>query len=140
MKLFLFTVCFSIISIYGMGQPANITLKVTNINNTKGDMTIALFNSADGFPEGDNYFIGKKIPVSSRDFKYVFSNIPLGKYAIAIYHDLDKNGELNTSWIGIPSEPYGFSYKKKGDSGSPDFDEALFELEGDKVIVIELID
>ena len=123
-----------------MGQTASITLKVTNIQTAKGNMSIAIFNSADGFPEGDNFIIGKHIPINSKEFKYVLSDIPFGTYAIAIYHDLDKNGELNTNWIGIPSESYGFSYKKKGDSGSPDFDDASFELTGDKVVLIDLID
>ena len=140
MRLFLLIIGFSIISIYGVGQTVNITLKVTNIQDAKGNMNIALFNSADGFPDGDNFIIGKHIPVNSKEFKYIFSDIPLGTYAIAVYHDLDKNGELNTNWIGIPSESYGFSYKKKGDSGSPDFDDASFELKGDKEFIIELID
>ena len=102
-------------------------------------MSIAIFNSDEGFPSGDNYFIGKHIPVKSKDFIYEFKNIPVGKYAIAIYQDLNKNGKLDKNWFGIPKEPYGFSYIKKGETGSADFTEALFDLTKSGVLNINLI-
>ena len=140
MKLFLIIIGFSFISVFGISQTASITIKVSNIENVKGEMIIAIFNSAAGFPDGDTYFIGKKVAVKSKEFKYVINDIPFGTYAIAIYQDLDKNGEFDKNWIGIPSEPYGFTYKNVGETGSVDFNEATFELKGDKVVSIKLID
>ena len=130
----------SIASLFCQSQAANITLKVNNIEEVKGDISIAIFNNSEGFPSGDNFYIGKKVPVNSKEFEHSFDDIPIGTYAIAIYHDIDKNGELDKNWFGIPKEPYGFSYKETGKTGSAKFDEATFELKEDIVISISLID
>ena len=139
MKYLFLSLCLSLIQLFSQSQTANIILKITNIEDIKGNMSIALFKDSNGFPNGDQYYVGKKIPVSSKNFKYVFKDIPLGTYAIAIYQDLDKNGELNSNWFGIPKEPYGFSNNAKGKMGPPDFKDALFELKQDMELSIELI-
>ena len=42
-----------------------------------------------------------------------------GDYAFCVYHDVNKDGKLNTNGIGIPKEPYGFSnYDGKGFPGN----------------------
>ncbi len=140
MRYFLLIIGLLLLSICSYSQTVNLTLKVTNIEEVKGNISIAIFNNSEGFPSGDNYFIGKKIPVKSKEFAYIFKDIPKGKYAIAIYHDMNKNGEHDKNWFGIPKEPYGFSYKEKGKTGSAKFDEATFELKEDIVISINLID
>lgn len=43
-----------------------------------------------------------------------------GSYAIAVFHDLNGNGRLDRNFIGLPSEPYGFS-NGTGRRGLPDF-------------------
>lgn len=132
--------CFSLICAISMSQTANITLKINGIQEVKGDMSVALYNNADDFPGRENYIVGKDIPIKSKAFEYVFNDIPFGTYAIAIYHDLDKNGELNKNWIGIPKEPYGFSNDATGRMGPPDYEDATFEVEKDMEIIITLID
>jgi len=139
MKYFILTLGLIMLSIISFGQTANLTLIVTNIEEVKGNMSIAIFNNSEGFPDGDTYFIGKIIPVKSKKFEYVFNNIPIGKYAIAIYQDINKNGKLDTNWFGIPREPYGFSYIEKGKTGSAEFDEATIEIKDNIVINISLI-
>jgi uncharacterized protein (DUF2141 family) len=38
----------------------------------------------------------------------LFSDIKPGNYAIAVIHDENRNGELDTNMFGIPKEGYGF--------------------------------
>ena len=57
--------------------------------------------------------------------------LPFGKYAITIFHDVNDNEELDTNFIGIPKEPYGFSNNPKSSFGPPGFDDAVFEFEKD---------
>ena len=139
MRYSILTFGLLLLTIISHGQTANLTLSVTNIEEVKGNMSIAIFNNSEGFPDGDTYFIGKIIPVKSKKFEYVFNNIPLGKYAIAIYQDINKNGKLDTSWLGIPREPYGFSFIEKGKTGLAEFDEATIEIKDNIVIHINLI-
>lgn len=50
-------------------------------------------------------------------------NVKPGSYAIAVFHDVNGNGELDRNFIGLPSEPYGFS-NDVGRRGPPNFDAA----------------
>ena len=47
---------------------------------------------------------------------------------------MDKNEELDTNFIGIPKEGFGFSNDAIGKFGPKDFSEWLFEVSGDTLI------
>jgi len=61
-----------------------------------------------------------------------------GSYAIRAFHDLNENGELDTSWLGLPEEPYGFSNNARGKFGPPDLEKQLFELSDQSIQKIHL--
>ncbi len=65
------------------------------------------------------------LPVSTTMESYTFKEVQIGKsYAIDAFHDLNKNGKLDTNWPGIPKEPYGFSNNARGSiMGAPDFED-----------------
>jgi uncharacterized protein (DUF2141 family) len=140
MKQILFTFTLLTFSFLMLAQTANITLVVKGAEEAKGNMSVALYDNEDDFPERDNYFQAEDVPMTSTSFSYVFKDVPYGSYAIAVYHDLDKNQELNKSWLGIPKEPYAFSNNARGRTGPPDFEEAMFTVSGDMEVVIDLID
>ena len=50
-------------------------------------------------------------------------NVKPGTYAIAVFHDVNGNGKLDRSFIGLPNEPYGFS-NDVGRRGPPSFEAA----------------
>lgn len=139
MKRNIIVVVLIISSFWGYGQEVhNLTLKVTNIQKVVGDISIALFDNGDEFPGHANCYIGINLPVSSNELTYVFKDIPSGTYAIALYHDIDKNGELNANWIGIPREPYGFSNDAMGTMGPPKFEDAGFVVKSNMETIINL--
>lgn len=138
MRTFLFILTLLALGFFSQGQTANLSIKITNIENAKGNMNIALFNSSEGFPSGPEHFIGEVVPVKTADFVYVLKDIPLGVYAISIFHDINEDGELDTNWIGMPKEPIGFSNNAKGKMGPPKFEDAKFELTKDMELSIEL--
>jgi uncharacterized protein (DUF2141 family) len=53
-----------------------------------------------------------------------FEDIPPGTYALAVIHDENMNGKLDTNWLGIPKEGYGFSNAVKAMRGAPTRSEA----------------
>jgi uncharacterized protein (DUF2141 family) len=57
-----------------------------------------------------------------------FEDVPAGPFAVAVFHDKDENEELNTDFLGIPSEDYGFSADARDMFGPPSFEEARLEL------------
>jgi uncharacterized protein (DUF2141 family) len=49
-------------------------------------------------------------------------------------HDSNSNQKLDTNWIGIPKEGYGFSNNAKATLGPPSFDQVKFNLKGEVII------
>jgi uncharacterized protein (DUF2141 family) len=61
----------------------------------------------------------------------VFENVPPGVYAIAVFHDANKNNKMDTNIFGIPKEGYGASGNKLPFASAPAFDDNKFTV-GDK--------
>jgi uncharacterized protein (DUF2141 family) len=59
-----------------------------------------------------------------------FADIPPGRYALAVVHDENMNGKLDTNGLVIPTEGYGFSNDVKGVFGAPAFSAASFAHDG----------
>lgn len=125
---------------FGFSQTANLTIIIKGIQNPIGTMNFAVYDDAENYDNSKDYFVGKSIPVESLEFEYVFQDMPYGNYAISLFHDEDENKELNTNWIGMPKELFGFSNDAKAKMGPPDFEDASFEIKGDMEIIINLVD
>ncbi len=54
--------------------------------------------------------------------------VPPGTYAIEAYQDLNSNGKMDLSWIGLPLEPYGFSRDARPFLSKPPFSKVKFVL------------
>jgi len=54
----------------------------------------------------------------------------VGTYAVACFHDENKNGVLDTGLFGIPSEGIVSSNHAKGFMGPPKFEDAKLSFSG----------
>ena len=109
-----------------------IHVKVLNIRNSAGTVDCALFDSPSGFPRefllsATNVMI---IKVRHTKARCDFEDIPPGTYALVVVHDENMNGKLDTNWLGLPKEGYGFSNDVKPLLGVPSFDAASFQYDG----------
>ena len=116
----------------------DINVEVTNLLNTNGYVQIGLYNNAQNFSIVDKVYKGSSVSVSSKTIQYKFKNIPNGTYAISIFHDENENKKLDTNFFGIPSEGYGSSNNIRPSFRGANFDEAKFELDVDKNIIINM--
>jgi uncharacterized protein (DUF2141 family) len=117
----------------------SITLVITNIAEVRGQMRAAIFNRAEGFRDEQFAVVKMEFPVNAERVTHTFTDLPPGSYAIAVYHDANSNGKLDTNFLGIPTERYGFSNNVMGTFGPPSYADASFEiLGGNKVISIRL--
>ena len=111
---------------------AGIHVKILDIRNSTGTVACALFESPVGFPaeflsSATNVMV---IKIRKTQARCDFEDIPPGTYALAVIHDENMNGKLETNWIGIPTEGYGFSNDAKGVVGAPTFLAASFPYDG----------
>jgi uncharacterized protein (DUF2141 family) len=107
-------------------------VQVLNIRNSTGTVDCALFESPAGFPtealrSATNVMV---IKVRQTQARCNFADIPPGTYALAVFHDENMNGTLDTNWLGIPTEGYGFSNDVKASLGPPSFAAASFAYDG----------
>ncbi|MBV6641209.1 MAG: DUF2141 domain-containing protein [Cyclobacteriaceae bacterium] len=109
---------------------------IQGVDKIQGAMMIAIYQPDHTFL-GDEAYLFKKIPVSQSDSLMLDVELPGGKYAVSVYHDLNGDGELNTNFLGIPKEPYGFSIAR-GTFGPPSFEDASFLVPGRRQITIEI--
>ncbi|MFZ5557512.1 MAG: DUF2141 domain-containing protein [Pseudomonadota bacterium] len=109
-----------------------IHVKILDIRNSTGAVACALFEAPKGFPteflhSATNIMI---IKVRDTQARCDFEDIPPGTYALAVIHDENMNGKLDTNFLGIPREGYGFSNDAKALMGAPSFDAASFPYDG----------
>jgi uncharacterized protein (DUF2141 family) len=109
-----------------------IHVKILNIKNSAGVVACALFESPAGFPieflhSATNVMV---IKIRKTQARCDFEDIPPGTYAMAVIHDENMNGKLDTNLLGIPTEGYGFSNDAKGVFGAPSFSAASFPYDG----------
>ena len=109
-----------------------IHVKIQNIRNSTGNVACALFDSPVGFPTEFLRYATNIIAIKIRDAeaRCNFLDVPPGTYALAVSHDENMDGKINTNWIGIPTEGYGFSNDAKALLGPPSFSAARFPYEG----------
>ena len=106
-----------------------VEITLTGFPSAEGRALVALFLSADGWPDGEGSpFATAVATISDGRAAAVFDNVPAGPFAVSAYHDTDGNHELDTGMLGIPSEAYGFSAGARNTFGPPAFDEARLEL------------
>jgi len=124
---------------YGSEINPSIKINVTNINSAKGAVLAALYNSDKGFPgEGETALLFVKgIPQNGKCL-IVIENIPPGTYAVALFHDINGDKKLNTNWLGIPKEGYGFSNNASKMFSAPSFKQASFSHTNETNLEIRL--
>lgn len=106
-------------SIYGQ---FTLTIEINGLKNNEGQVLLELNNEKGEKISGafQNIMYGKSI--------IVFKNQKPGKYAFKYFHDKNKNEKLDTNWLGIPKEGFGFSNNAEGTFGPPAFEKTIFEV------------
>jgi len=110
-----------------------ITIRISGLRNSDGSVSVGLFNAKKGFPgKFDKALEVLTVPASAEPV-VVFYNVPWGAYAVAVRHDENGNGKLDTNFLGMPKEGVGTSNNPRTSFGPPSFKDASFMLEEDKL-------
>ncbi|UZW56943.1 DUF2141 domain-containing protein [Sphingobium sp. JS3065] len=110
-------------------QAQPLSLDVQGLRSAKGDFLICVTRQAAHFPDCRKDPDGRHftVPVTSGDV--ALGRMEPGTYAIAIIHDENGNGKLDT-FAGIPREGVGFSRNPAIRFGAPSFRSAQFAVAG----------
>lgn len=139
---YLFAVMLSATSKSATPPPTGAVLKVRveNIEKAQGRIHVGIYRPSDNFPKKKTAFAGKETPVTGKGSMDIeVEGLAPGRYALAVFHDLNGNGKLDTNLLGIPTEPYAFSNGATAKWSSPGFEEAAFDLpQSGKTITVSL--
>ncbi len=119
-------------------QTGTIVVNVSGIKNDKGVVQIGLYNSKESFPNYDKNFKGIFPKANKNGVSYTFKNIPAGTYAVAVWHDENKDKKMNKNMFGSPKESYGFSKNIYGSFGPPNFKDVSFKLNAGKKMTLKI--
>jgi len=103
-----------------------IKIVITGFENNDGDCWFAIDNSKEVYEREDSVWIGKILPIKNNEVIVVIDSLKYGEYAVKVFHDENKNGELDTDFLGIPDEDYGYSNDASGWFGPPSWEKAKF--------------
>jgi uncharacterized protein (DUF2141 family) len=116
----------------------NLRLTVSNIQNNKGSLSVAIYGKDGTFGELDGVIHEVQMAPKVGSVDTIIS-IPTGEYAIIVLHDENRNEKMDTGFMGMPKEGYGCSNNSMSFIGIPKLEKSLFLLTGDSASVsIEL--
>ncbi len=113
-----------------------ISVDVHEVPSSKGKISVAVYNTKEGFLKFDKVFKCDSILAKKGITHISIKDLPEGEYALAIFHDENGNDKLDTNWLGIPKEKVAFSNAKMKTFGPPAFKECAFRVDKDTQIAI----
>lgn len=119
----------------------DIHIELSGLSSTKGQILYLLFNDDKGFPDRGSLSAKKggiSAALAQQEGLYL-KDLPDGEYALSIFHDENNNGILDTNFIGMPKEAFGFSMNPKVYFGPPSFKKARFKLSDQPKMRIDFI-
>ena len=118
-------IAFLLVAMSAAAQ-GRLEVTVANVKDTTGTVRVGIFRDESTFLK--DAFVGKIVKASKGEVKVVFESVPAGKYALSVIHDENRNGELDSNFIGIPREGFGFSNDAMGTFGPPGFEKCTFQV------------
>jgi len=116
----------------------NLEVKVQNFKNQDGKLRVALYNNQKSYLK-ETFKVADTIVYNLNEVTVIFKNIPEGEYAISVYHDQNNNDDLDSNFMGIPTEPYGFSNNAPSRFGPASYEDSAFTLSSsNNVQIIQL--
>jgi len=117
---------------------AEVIINVSGIASPDGQIGCSLFKSPVGFPMDSSAARQIWLPASRDGVVCTFSDVPDGRYAASVAHDLNGNKKIDTNFVGIPTEAWGVSGNVRPTLRAPKWDEAVFEVARDKVVALDI--
>lgn len=125
-------------AVCGAHQP-QIAVTVAGVRPV-GILTVELYRpSAGDFLRKASRLKRVRVPAGQAPQTVCFDVAAAGRYAVAAYHDVNANRDLDRKWNQLPDEPFALSGGKTLGLGMPRFEDAAFEAgAGGAAIRIEL--
>jgi uncharacterized protein (DUF2141 family) len=116
-----------------------LRVELENLRNEEGSIRYLVFDKEEGYPDKNELAVKEgSLEVIKAKEGIVIENLPEGEYSFSIIHDENNNNRLDTNFLGIPKEGFGFSNNPTVIFGAPSFSKCKFDLKSDSKITIKM--
>lgn len=137
-KLRVLVIALLVVPEAGADTGVTLTVHASTFRSRKGALVCRLFSNGDGFPAKATHQAERTVSIPGTEAACEFRSLRPGLYAVALFHDENGNGKLDTNFLGLPAEAVGTSNNKHPLIGPPSFSDAKFRLEHDGSIRVTL--
>jgi uncharacterized protein (DUF2141 family) len=109
-------------------ETATVVVHVQQVSPKGGTLRLGLYDEAHYAADDAPAVVAADVPATMGETTVTLTNVAPGTYAIETFQDVNSNGKMDTSWLGIPLEPYGFSRDAKPRLSKPSFDRVRFDV------------
>jgi uncharacterized protein (DUF2141 family) len=109
-------------------QTAQLTIHIERLSPRGGILRLGLYDAAHYPDDNSTPVASADVPADSRIVTVTLKNLPPGRYALESFQDINANGKMDTDWLGLPLEPYGFSRDARPFLSKPGFNAVAFVI------------
>ena len=111
-----------VVTVYGIGDDSE--------GAVGGRINLGLFDESDNWLTADDIPIVRVVPTLGHvdAMSIEIADVPVGIWAVSLYHDLNQDNQLQRGMLGLPAEPWGTSNNAIGVMGPATFEQASFEV------------
>lgn len=106
----------------------SLTIEIDGLQNNNGQVLLELSND-----KGEQ-ISGVTQAVVNKKCVIIVKSLKPGNYSFKYFHDENKNRTLDTNFIGMPTEGFGFSNNAKGRFGPPPREKTMFAVTGNTTL------
>ena len=107
-------------------QAADLTIRIIGATPATGQILLSLIDGSKNWMNAPT--ASRTVSIDASGSATASINANEGTYAIALIHDANANGKMDTNVLGLPKEAFGFSNGARARFGPPTFDSASFVL------------
>jgi uncharacterized protein (DUF2141 family) len=115
-------------AIQAQDSGTSLTIRIENVSAKGGVLRLGLYDRAAYPDDNAKPAAFADVPVQAGESIVTLKNLTPGVYALEMFQDINGNGKMDQSWIGLPLEPFGFSRDARPFLGKPGFDDVKFTL------------
>jgi uncharacterized protein (DUF2141 family) len=114
---------------------SRLTVEVSGLRNEEGMVCLSLFSNEEGFPSSSDRAVFSRCIEAGEASSVTFDQLASGRYSVAVIHDANQDDKLNTGFLGIPTEGFGFSRNPRIGTSAPSFSDTAILVSGESTII-----
>jgi len=118
----------SVAYVWTPAAAADLTIRVENVLQAGGVLRLGLYDAALYPDDNSKPIASADVPAIGGETVITLHGVAPGVYAIEAFQDVNANNKMDTTWMGLPLEPFGFSQDAKPFLSKPSFDDVKFTL------------